>query len=500
MAYDHAFLLRQYSVFNVYTFIILTSLLFSTNLAHLTSPSGTWVSRKTQLLLEAPSPKRDWQGPGPEMARLLQVPVSISKSGSEKHIGPGSRAKLALSALQTWYNETTGLWETTGWWNAGNIITTFGDYAKAFPEDADLQALTRDVFSNALARAPIMNPHANYEDEPSNSTTDNQDGSMYVDSGYTKELDPITYEPRCKFPPNWKDGTKNISNTEVAHHIESPDPQDWLDGFNDDDLWWALAWINAYDVTNHQPYLDLAEGIFLAAAKTWGTYCDGGIYWSWKKNYVNAIANELFLSTAAHLANRVEHKKETYLDWAMKSHDWFFESGMININGTVNDGLTEDCENNNKTVWSYNQGVILGGLVELQRADSPLESNFLEAAHHIARAAISALSGSNGVIHDVCEPECGFDGGQFKGAFMRNLVRLQQAYPDDMFSATIHVNAESIWKKNREMDEGLPFFGVDWDGPFVDPADASSQSSAMDALVGAVVTEWEYYSNDNDGT
>ncbi|EUC45618.1 glycoside hydrolase family 76 protein [Bipolaris oryzae ATCC 44560] len=421
---------------------------------------------------------------------LLLMPNPSDPHDSEKHVDLESRAKLALSALQTWYNETTGLWETTGWWNAANIITTFGDYAKAFPEDADLQALTRDIFSNALARAPIMNPQPGYEDEPSNNTTDNQDGSIHVDSGYMKELDPITYEPRCKFPSNWKDGTKNISSAEATHHTESPDPQDWLDGFYDDDLWWALAWINAYDVTKHQPYLDLAEGIFLAVAKTWGTYCGGGIYWSWKKNYVNAIANELFLSTAAHLANRVEDKKEAYLDWAMKSHDWFFGSGMININGTVNDGLTEDCENNNKTIWSYNQGVILGGLVELQRAHSPDGDDFLVAASRIGVAAIDELKSSDGVIHDVCEPECGLDGGQFKGAFVRNLVRLRQAFGDFMVDAIIHINGESIWEKNREMREGLPFFGVDWDGPFVSPADASSQSSAMDALLGAAILNW----------
>jgi hypothetical protein len=35
----------------------------------------------------------------------------------------------------------------------------------------------------------------------------------------------------------------------------------WTDGSFDDDSWWALAWIAAYDVTKNQDYLDLAIGI-----------------------------------------------------------------------------------------------------------------------------------------------------------------------------------------------------------------------------------------------
>lgn len=138
-----------------------------------------------------------------------------------------------------------------------------------------------------------------------------------------------------------------IYKAEGKAQVAATNVNDWLDGFYDDDLWWALGWIAAYDVTQDKEYLTLAENIFNAVATTWGTNCNkGGIYWSWQKDYVNAIANELFLSTAAHLANRADDKS-TYVDWAKKEIAWFTDSGMINDRGTINDGLTSDCKNNN---------------------------------------------------------------------------------------------------------------------------------------------------------
>lgn len=418
--------------------------------------------------------------------------ISNAQSSSATYVAPdpASRAKHAVPALQTWYNKTTGLWETTGWWNGANIVTMLGDYAKAFPADAEVQTVTTQIFSNALARAPMKNPQPGIEDAASYSPNN---GVAEFQTGYFKDRDPVTFEPHSRFPPNWRDSNRRVHKSSAPYYPAKPDPQAWLDGYYDDDLWWALAWINAYDVTHHQQYLDLAEGIFLAVAKTWGTYCgNGGIYWSWEKNYVNAIANELFFSTAAHLANRIQSRKKTYLDWAKKSLDWFFASGMINSSGTINDGLTEKCQNNGKTTWSYNQGVILGGLVELHRVDAYPKYDYFKTAHDIALAALKKLSDHNGVIHDVCEPNCGADGAQFKGIFMRNLYRLHQASPNATYAKAIRVNGDSIWANDRVSRGNAPFFSVNWAGPYVKPENASTHSSAMDALVAAAVTKPMY--------
>lgn len=132
--------------------------------------------------------------------------------------------------------------------------------------------------------------------------------------------------------------------------------------------------------------------------------------------------------------------------------------------------------------WSYNQGVILGGLVELSKAT--LDTTFLEYANTIAQAAITTLADENMIIHDSCEPgNCAPDATQFKGIFIRNLHMLQTVSPNHIYKQVIDSCARSIWANDRNSQNQL---GVDWAGPFQDPADMSTHSSAMDALVAAI--------------
>lgn len=75
-----------------------------------------------------------------------------------------------------------------------------------------------------------------------------------------------------------------------------------------------------------------------------------GIYSDLNANYVNAVTNELYLSVAAHLANRVPNRQR-YFDVAKRQWNWFKKVGFINEHGTINDGLTDSCENNQQPVY-----------------------------------------------------------------------------------------------------------------------------------------------------
>jgi predicted alpha-1,6-mannanase (GH76 family) len=261
--------------------------------------------------------------------------------------------------------------------------------------------------------------------------------------------------------------------------------------FYDDEGWWALAWIQAYDVTGNASYLTMAETIFTTMTGGWDSTCGGGLWWSTARSYKNAIPNELFLTIAAKLANRTTGTASAgYLSWAQKEWMWFKGSGMINAQNLINDGLNSSnpnaCTNNGKTTWTYNQGVILDGLVELNKAEN--DSTLLPQAEAIAGAAIANLT-SDGILTEPGTISSG-DAPQFKGVFLRNLMALYAVLPAtssqaQQYKSFADANANSIWYNDQGASNE---FGAYWQGPF-DSADATRQTSALDALIAAAAMQ-----------
>jgi len=305
---------------------------------------------------------------------LISATIIPIISAQSSITDPTKRAEFALSALQIWYNAGTGLWNTCGWWNSANVMTTVANLAKRDP-NPQLQSLCVRLFANTLTQAPAKNPQPGVEGSAvKRRNVDNQTFALFNGTGLGTGYDKIADQngqPVTVYPEDWDkaDGpyidvtSLPIYKTSGKITVAAADVNDWLDGFYDDDLWWALGWIGAYDVTGDTEYLALAENIFKAVTKAWPSTCGGGgIYWSWKKDYVNAIANELFLSTAAHLANRAPDKT-FYLDWAKKELDWFLSTGMINERGTINDGLDSACKNNNQVCMHFSPSLLSPTLI-----------------------------------------------------------------------------------------------------------------------------------------
>jgi predicted alpha-1,6-mannanase (GH76 family) len=273
-----------------------------------------------------------------------------------------------------------------------------------------------------------------------------------------------------------------IANTFTAAQRLYPK---FVNDYFDDDGWWALAWIEAYDVTKNPQYLAMAENIFTAITGGWDSTCGGGVWWNKSKLYKNAISNELFLAVAAKLANRTTGSAHAaYLAWAQKEWKWFKASGLINTQNLVNDGLN-GCKSNGATTWTYNQGVILGGLLELYSAGK--DPALVPQAQAIAAAAMANLA-KNGILTDP-DKLSGGDPPQFKGIFMRNLMQLYAAAPNPQLKAFADANAASIIANDRssDLDDDWQFGGL-WQGPF-DSGDATRQTSALDALIAAAAME-----------
>jgi predicted alpha-1,6-mannanase (GH76 family) len=254
----------------------------------------------------------------------------------------------------------------------------------------------------------------------------------------------------------------------------------FLNEYYDDEGWWALAWIRAFDLTGQDRFLTMAKTIFSDMTGGWSDRCGGGIWWKKNNRYKNAIANELFLLVAVRLHQRTpgDEGPGSCLDWAQREWAWFKQSGMINSQNLINDGLNRDCQNNGRTTWTYNQGVILGGLADLYKTTG--DTNYLNQAAAIADAAIHTLVDANGILKEPCESgDChGGDVPQFKGIFIRNLAYLHDVAPRREYFDFLLRNAHSVWFNDRDSTNHL---GLRWTGPF-DRADAARHSSAMFAI------------------
>jgi len=253
----------------------------------------------------------------------------------------------------------------------------------------------------------------------------------------------------------------------------------FINRFFDDNGWWALAWVAAYDLTGDRRYLAAAQAVFGHNLSGWDGTCGGGLWWNEDRKYKNAITNELFLTLAAQLSQRVPGNRG-YRDWALREWAWLHASGLIGPAGLVNDGLTAACANNQGTTWTYNQGVILGGLAALHELTG--DQGYLRQAEAIADAALGTLASQRGILAEPCEPSgCDGDQTQFKGIFVRYLHQLSRHSGKPAYRAFILANADSVWNNARNPDGQ---FGLRWAGPF-DLGDASRQSSALEVLIAA---------------
>jgi predicted alpha-1,6-mannanase (GH76 family) len=360
---------------------------------------------------------------GAVICQASSVPIHLLRKRDDL-----SNAVAAATTLRSrYFDVSTGLWGNL-WWNSGCMLATVATLAQM---DGAIRGQVLTDIEQILKVA---------------SNRGDTDGTGFIDAKASQGIDGNSF----------------------------------INGFYDDEGWWALGWIAAYDLTGNVEYLQVAQVIFNDMTTGHRTPC-GGIWWDKANSYIAAIANELFLSVAAALANRVPQYKDIYLGWAEDQWNWFSHIGLINSENLINDGLNmTTCKNNGYQTWSYNQGVILGALVELNKAT--LNTDYLSKASDVALAAIEKLTTADGILVDPSFSPNDETAGQFKGIFARNLALLHQAAPNSHFISFLQKNAESIWSHDRDTSTGL--LGPSWQGPYT-TGNPASQSSALDCLVAA---------------
>ena len=117
----------------------------------------------------------------------------------------------------------------------------------------------------------------------------------------------------------------------------------------DDKLWVVLTYLRGatyaaiHDKKWVKPFLCRAKFFYYLARRGWDNKtCGGGMYWGPCSNYKNAVTTELWIS--ASMGMYEAFGKENMLEAAIRGWVWFKNSGMLNAEGLVNDGLDETCK------------------------------------------------------------------------------------------------------------------------------------------------------------
>jgi hypothetical protein len=247
--------------------------------------------------------------------------------------------------------------------------------------------------------------------------------------------------------------------------------------FLDDTGWWGLAWIAAYDLTGDARYLSTARADADYMFSYWDTRCGGGLYWKTDRASKNAIQNSLYIQLNAAISQRLGGDT-TYRGRAEAGWAWFQSTGMINSSNLVNDGIDMNtCRNNGDTTWTYNQGVLINGLVQLNKLTG--DANALAVARRIADAATTSPAlNTNGITRDPGEVDgCENDGASFKGPFVRGLGALNSV-TGGAYTAYLQRQAASAYANDRT---AIDSYGMHWAGPFISTWH-TCQHSALDLL------------------
>lgn len=245
----------------------------------------------------------------------------------------------------------------------------------------------------------------------------------------------------------------------------------------DDTGWWALAWVAAYDLTGDGRYLATARAGAEHMYAYWDTRCGGGVWWRTDRQHKNAIENSLYIQLNAALSARIPGDT-VYRGRAQAAWTWFQGTGMLNGSNLVNDGISlSTCRTNGGVTWTYNQGVLINALVQLNRLTG--DAAALATARRIGDALVgSGYLSPGGILREPNESNtCAGDGVSFKGAAVRGLGVLNTA-TGGAYSGYLQRNADSAYLNDRDT---IDAYGSHWAGPRT-ATNHSCQHSAVDLL------------------
>ncbi|KAL8293757.1 hypothetical protein RQP46_000458 [Phenoliferia psychrophenolica] len=284
-----------------------------------------------------------------------------------------------------------------------------------------------------------------------------------------------------------------------------------IDKYVDDQSWWSMFALRAYQAYGNETWLDAAKIISTNNSLYWDDTCGGGVLWlTYRPKIKNTITNALYFGTLARLYRYTGDYQ--YFTYAMNTLNWWLEWGFDADTGRVWDTITAPsdwdptntygCNKTGLQTWTYNSGSILYGLADLYYATG--NTSLLDLGRTIAYAAMRDFTPdqSTGVIQESCEhdgqpsadlpPGCQQDELMFKGILMMGMAELYVARPDQ--NIYNFVNTQLLSAVFNDVDDTW-LFGEWWDGPWNETtAGPKTQANTMCLLAAAALINSDFLS------
>lgn len=275
----------------------------------------------------------------------------------------------------------------------------------------------------------------------------------------------------------------------------------------DDMAWYGLSFARIYEVIGADMFLQVSMDVYNWIWEVgWDQSgsCSGGFYFDDSRESKQTITNAQMLQLSGRLYRLTNNTD--YFKKMEQIYTYISNNGIINATTyLVSDGLNYNCVPADIYGPTYNDGVVIGGLVEMYLATK--NSSHRDLAAKIVHAIIEQMCDPNGIIVEYCEPYCGDDGLMYKGILVRNVRYLMDVLDDDIkreyFQSWLELQIESniqynmcdddpIQNCNITFKDGPPYYNIsgpvfssDWRGPFKTGA-PMQQTAALDLFISAI--------------
>ncbi len=217
------------------------------------------------------------------------------------------------------------------------------------------------------------------------------------------------------------------------------------DVFFDDNAWLGLAMLHQHRLTGNPRLLALAQRVFTFITSGWSVDPSwahpGGV--RWKSNPSSVSRHTCSNAPAAQLAAGLY---ETTQDprlcrWSVRIYDWvrsaLRRTGNLYVDNLLPDGTLD------QTLWSYNQGTMIGAGTQLYRATG--ERQYLDQSVASAEASVREFS-----VPALVQQEPAFN-----AIYFRNLLLLDQVAPNSTYRDLVRAYGEAMWVGRRDARSGL---------------------------------------------